>query len=300
MMPLIEAKKDTLHRALNDFLQLTKFRLAISVVISSLAGYLLASEQIEWDNISFLFLGGYAMVGASNAFNQWMERDLDALMLRTQSRPLPSKRMRESTALAIACGLTLIGILFLDFVNFRTAFFGALSIFIYVCIYTPLKRKTPLAVFVGAFPGAIPFMLGWVAATNKFGIEPGVFFMIQFLWQFPHFWAIGWVLDEDYKKAGFKLLPSGETDRVTAFQIVFYSLWVVLVSLIPAFHYTGRLRLSFTAAIVIALLGSVMLYFATMLMKKKSKKAAQNLIGVSIVYITALQLIYVIDKYMTI
>ena len=300
MMPLIEAKKDTLHRALNDFLQLTKFRLAISVVISSLAGYLLASEQIEWDNISFLFLGGYAMVGASNAFNQWMERDLDALMLRTQSRPLPSKRMRESTALAIACGLTLIGILFLDFVNFRTAFFGALSIFIYVCIYTPLKRKTPLAVFVGAFPGAIPFMLGWVAATNKFGIEPGVLFMIQFLWQFPHFWAIGWVLHEDYKKAGFKLLPSGETDSATAFQIVFYSLWVVVVSLVPAFHYTGKLRLSSTAALAIALLGSVMLYFAMTLMKKKSKKAAQNLIGVSIVYITALQLIYVIDKYMTI
>ena len=300
MMPLIEAKKDTLHRALNDFLQLTKFRLAISVVISSLAGYLLASEQIEWDNISFLFLGGYAMVGASNAFNQWMERDLDALMLRTQSRPLPSKRMRESTALAIAGGLTLIGILFLDFVNFRTAFFGALSIFIYVCIYTPLKRKTPLAVFVGAFPGAIPFMLGWVAATNKFGIEPGVLFMIQFLWQFPHFWAIGWVLDEDYKKAGFKLLPSGETDSATAFQIVFYSLWVVVVSLVPAFHYTGKLRLSSTAALAIALLGSVMLYFAITLMKKKSKKAAQNLIGVSIVYITALQLIYVIDKYMTI
>ena len=301
MMPLIEAKKsNTLHRTLNDFLQLTKFRLAISVVISSLAGYLLASEQIEWNNISFLFLGGYAMVGASNAFNQWMERDLDALMLRTQSRPLPSKRMQESTALTIASGLTLLGILFLGFVNFRTAFFGALSIFIYVCIYTPLKRKSPLAVFVGAFPGAIPFMLGWVAATNKFGIEPGVLFMIQFLWQFPHFWAIGWVLDEDYKKAGFKLLPSGETDRVTAFQIVFYSLWVVVVSLIPAFHYTGRLRLSFTAAIAIALLGSVMLYFAMMLMKKKSKKAAQNLIGVSIVYITALQLIYVIDKYMTI
>ena len=300
MMPLIEAKKDTLHRALNDFLQLTKFRLAISVVISSLAGYLLASEQIEWDNISFLFLGGYAMVGASNAFNQWMERDLDALMLRTQSRPLPSKRMEESAALTIASGLTLLGILFLGFVNFRTAFFGALSIFIYVCIYTPLKRKSPLAVFVGAFPGAIPFMLGWVAATNKFGIEPGVLFMIQFLWQFPHFWAIGWVLDEDYKKAGFKLLPSGETDSATAFQIVFYSLWVVVVSLVPAFHYTGKLRLSSTAALAIALLGSVMLYFAMTLMKKKSKKAAQNLIGVSIVYITALQLIYVIDKYMTI
>lgn len=299
-MRLIEAKEPlTLSLLMKDFLQLTKFRLAVSVVISSLAGYLLAAERIEGVIIVYLFLGGYAMVGASNAFNQWMEKELDALMQRTQNRPLPSGRMQDSTALFIASGLTLIGILFLGFINFRTAFFGALSIFIYVCIYTPLKRKTPLAVFVGAFPGAIPFMLGWVAATNKFGIEPGLLFMIQFLWQFPHFWAIGWVLDADYKKAGFKLLPSGKTDRVTAFQIVFYTLWVVVVSLVPAFHYTGTLQLSPIAAFAIGLLGLIMLFFAMKLMKEKTKKAAQNLIGVSILYITALQLIYVIDKYLT-
>ncbi|MGD2005031.1 MAG: heme o synthase [Flavobacteriaceae bacterium] len=299
-MRLIEAKEPlTLSLLMKDFLQLTKFRLAVSVVISSLAGYLLAAERLEGIIIVYLFLGGYAMVGASNAFNQWMEKELDALMQRTQNRPLPSGRMQDSTALFIASGLTLIGILFLGFINFRTAFFGALSIFIYVCIYTPLKRKTPLAVFVGAFPGAIPFMLGWVAATNKFGIEPGLLFMIQFLWQFPHFWAIGWVLDADYKKAGFKLLPSGKTDRVTAFQIVFYTLWVVVVSLVPAFHYTGTLQLSPIAAFAIGLLGLIMLFFAMKLMKEKTKKAAQNLIGVSILYITALQLIYVIDKYLT-
>ncbi len=299
-MRLIEAKEPlTLSLLMKDFLQLTKFRLAVSVVISSLAGYLLAAERLEGVIIVYLFLGGYAMVGASNAFNQWMEKELDALMQRTQNRPLPSGRMQDSTALFIASGLTLIGILFLGFINFRTAFFGALSIFIYVCIYTPLKRKTPLAVFVGAFPGAIPFMLGWVAATNKFGIEPGLLFMIQFLWQFPHFWAIGWVLDADYKKAGFKLLPSGKTDRVTAFQIVFYTLWVVVVSLVPAFHYTGTLQLSPIAAFAIGLLGLIILFFAMKLMKEKTKKAAQNLIGVSILYITALQLIYVIDKYLT-
>lgn len=299
-MRLIEAKEPlTLSLLMKDFLQLTKFRLAVSVVISSLAGYLLAAERLEGVIIVYLFLGGYAMVGASNAFNQWMEKELDALMQRTQNRPLPSGRMQDSTALFIASGLTLIGILFLGFINFRTAFFGALSIFIYVCIYTPLKRKTPLAVFVGAFPGAIPFMLGWVAATNKFGIEPGLLFMIQFLWQFPHFWAIGWVLDADYKKAGFKLLPSGKTDRVTAFQIVFYTLWVVVVSLVPAFHYTGTLQLSPIAAFAIGLLGLIMLFFAMKLMKEKTKRAAQNLIGVSILYITALQLIYVIDKYLT-
>jgi len=299
-MRLIEATRPhTFSSSVKDFLQLTKFRLAVSVVISSLAGYLLAAEVLEWHIVSYLLLGGYAMVGASNAFNQWMEKDLDALMQRTQNRPLPSGRMQMSTALLIASGLTLIGILILGLINFRTAFFGALSIFIYVFVYTPLKRKTPLAVFVGAFPGAIPFMLGWVAATNRFGIEPGLLFMIQFLWQFPHFWAIGWVLDEDYKKAGFKLLPSGETDRITAFQIMFYTLWVVVVSLVPAFHYTGNLQLSLVAALLIGLIGLVMLYFAMKLMQQKTKKAAQQLIGVSILYITALQIIYVIDKYAT-
>ena len=299
-MRLTEATRpNTFSSTVKDFLQLTKFRLAVSVVISSLAGYLLAVEVLEWHIVSYLFLGGYAMVGASNAFNQWMEKDLDALMQRTHNRPLPSGRMQTSTALIIASGLTLLGILILGLINFRTAFFGALSIFIYVCVYTPLKRKTPLAVFVGAFPGAIPFMLGWVAATNRFGIEPGLLFMIQFLWQFPHFWAIGWVLNEDYKKAGFKLLPSGETDRITAFQIVFYTLWVVVVSLVPAFHYTGNLQLSLVAALLIGLIGLVMLYFAMKLMQQKTKKAAQQLIGVSILYITALQIIYVIDKYVT-
>ncbi|MGB1019731.1 MAG: heme o synthase [Flavobacteriaceae bacterium] len=299
-MRLTEATRpNTFSSTVKDFLQLTKFRLAVSVVISSLAGYLLAVEVLEWHIVSYLFLGGYAMVGASNAFNQWMEKDLDALMQRTHNRPLPSGRMQTSTALIIASGLTLLGILILGLINFRTAFFGALSIFIYVCVYTPLKRKTPLAVFVGAFPGAIPFMLGWVAATNRFGIEPGLLFMIQFLWQFPHFWAIGWVLNEDYKKAGFKLLPSGETDRITAFQIVFYTLWVVVVSLVPAFHYTGNLQLSLVAALLIGFIGLVMLYFAMKLMQQKTKKAAQQLIGVSILYITALQIIYVIDKYVT-
>lgn len=299
-MRLTEATRpNTFSSTVKDFLQLTKFRLAVSVVISSLAGYLLAVEVLEWHIVSYLFLGGYAMVGASNAFNQWMEKDLDALMQRTHNRPLPSGRMQTSTALIIASGLTLLGILILGLINFRTAFFGALSIFIYVCVYTPLKRKTPLAVFVGAFPGAIPFMLGWVAATNRFGIEPGLLFMIQFLWQFPHFWAIGWVLNEDYKKAGFKLLPSGETDRITAFQIVFYTLWVVVVSLVPTFHYTGKLQLSLVSALLIGFIGLVMLYFAMKLMQQKTKKAAQQLIGVSILYITALQIIYVIDKYVT-
>ena len=218
----------------SDFLQLTKFRLALSVVFSSVAGYLLAVDQVETKILMELFIGGFAVVGASNAINQLIEKDLDALMNRTKNRPLPTGRMSVLVAAIIATVLTVLGIMVLYAINIKTALFGLLSIFIYTCIYTPLKTISPLAVFVGAFPGAIPFMLGWVAATGKFGVEPGTLFMVQFFWQFPHFWAIGWMLDDDYKKAGFKMLPSGNPDRLTAFQIVFYTLWTIIISLLPA------------------------------------------------------------------
>ena len=281
----------------NDFLQLTKFRLALSVVFSSVAGYLLAVDQVETKILIGLFIGGFAMVGASNAINQLIEKDLDALMSRTKNRPLPTGRMSTLVAAIIATFLTVLGVMVLYAINVKTALFGLLSIFIYTCIYTPLKTKSPLAVFVGAFPGAIPFMLGWVAATGKFGIEPGTLFMIQFFWQFPHFWAIGWMLDDDYKKAGFKMLPSGNPDRLTAFQIVFYTLWTIVISLLPATSYTGNLHLSIPGAILILIIGLYLLYYAIKLMQLKTKDAAKKLMFASIGYITILQLIYVIDKF---
>ena len=281
----------------NDFLQLTKFRLALSVVFSSVAGYLLAVDQVETKILTGLFIGGFAMVGASNAINQLIEKDLDALMSRTKNRPLPTGRMSALVAAIIATFLTVLGVMVLYAINVKTALFGLLSIFIYTCIYTPLKTKSPLAVFVGAFPGAIPFMLGWVAATGKFGIEPGTLFMVQFFWQFPHFWAIGWMLDDDYKKAGFKMLPSGNPDRLTAFQIVFYTLWTIVISLLPATSYTGNLHLSIPGAILILIIGLYLLYYAIKLMQLKTKDAAKKLMFASIGYITILQLIYVIDKF---
>lgn len=281
----------------NDFLQLTKFRLALSVVFSSVAGYLLAVDQVETKILTGLFIGGFAMVGASNAINQLIEKDLDALMSRTKNRPLPTGRMSALVAAIIATFLTVLGVMVLYAINLKTALFGLLSIFIYTCIYTPLKTISPLAVFVGAFPGAIPFMLGWVAATGKFGIEPGTLFMVQFFWQFPHFWAIGWMLDDDYKKAGFKMLPSGNPDRLTAFQIVFYSLWTIVISLLPATSYTGNLHLSIPGAILILIIGLYLLYYAIKLMQLKTKDAAKKLMFASIGYITILQLIYVIDKF---
>ena len=281
----------------NDFLQLTKFRLALSVVFSSVAGYLLAVDQVETKILIGLFIGGFAMVGASNAINQLIEKDFDALMNRTKNRPLPTGSMSVLAAATIAIVLTVLGIMMLYAINIKTALFGLLSIFIYTCIYTPLKTISPLAVFVGAFPGAIPFMLGWVAATGKFGIEPGTLFMVQFFWQFPHFWAIGWMLDDDYKKAGFKMLPSGNPDRLTAFQIVFYTLWTIVISLLPATSYTGNLHLSIPGAILILIIGLYLLYYAIKLMQLKTKDAAKKLMFASIGYITILQLIYVIDKF---
>ncbi|MDA8871842.1 heme o synthase [Flavobacteriaceae bacterium] len=282
---------------ITDFTELTKVRLSVSVVISSIAGYFLAVDVVNYSTLLLLTIGGYAMVGASNVFNQVFEKDLDKLMERTQNRPLPKNRIHPNTALFIGVILTLIGIGSLYIINMKTAFFASISIFLYACLYTPLKQKTPLSVFVGAFPGAIPFMLGWVAATNEFGIEPGVLFMIQFFWQFPHFWAIGWVMHSQYEKAGFKMLPSGNPDQITAFQIVFYSFWTVLISLLPAFHYTGKLYLTLPATILVGLLGIFFIYSGIQLMSKKSDKAARFLIRASILYITGIQLIYVLDKF---
>ena len=282
---------------LSDFLQLIKFRLSISVVFSSLAGYLLAVDQIEFLTLLKLIFGGFALVGASNAFNQWIEKDKDALMVRTKNRPLPTGRMNNFTALIIASSLALLGILTLNNINFKTALFGTLSIFIYICIYTPLKSVTPLSVFVGAFPGAIPFMLGWVAVTGNFGIEPGLLFMIQFFWQFPHFWAIGWMSDEDYKKAGFKMLPTGNPDRATAFQVVFYTLWTIIISISPYTQFSGSLNLSLGGVVCLVLIGLYFLYYALKLMQKRTKDAAKNLMYASIVYISLLQIIYVLDKW---
>ena len=291
------ANSNSLALFFADFKEITKARLAISVVFSSVAGYFLGAYELSIMSIFLLAFGGYCMVGASNAYNQVIEKDLDALMNRTKNRPIPAGRMSSKTAMVIAITLTLLGVIALYFLNPKTAMFGAISIFLYTSVYTPLKTKTPLAVFVGAFPGAIPFMLGWVAATNDFGIEPGTLFMIQFFWQFPHFWALGWMLDDDYKKGGFKMLPTGKKDAGTALQIIMYTIWMMVISIIPAFGITGRLALSIPAAVLIFLMGGVMLYFALQLYSKRDNVSARKLMLASVTYITLMQVVYVIDKF---
>ena len=272
-------------------------RLALSVVFSSLAGYLLGAETVDFKTLILLAFGGYFMVGASNAFNQIIEKDLDALMNRTKDRPIPAGCMSVNTAFIIASIFTVLGVIILYTINKQTAMFGAISIFLYTCVYTPLKTKTPLAVFVGAIPGAIPFMLGWVAATDDFGIEPGTLFALQFFWQFPHFWAIGWFLFEDYKKGGFFMLPTGKQDKGTAVQTIMYTIWTLIVSIIPVFGFTGKLQLSIVAAIIVFLLGLWMLYYAIRLFKLMTEKSAKQLMLVSVSYISLVQIVYVIDKF---
>ena len=280
------------------FLSLTKSRLAVSVVFSALAGYILAADNLNFLNIFLLLVGGYCIVGASNSFNQIIEKDKDSMMDRTKNRPLPKDHISKSNAFWISVFLTLAGLLCLYLINYKTAFFAALSVFLYTCVYTPLKPITPLSVFVGAIPGAIPFMLGWVAATNQFGIEPGTLFMIQFFWQFPHFWSLGWMLDDDYKKAGFVMLPTGKRDKRTALQIILYIIWMIIISIFPATGLTGLLYLSIESAIIIFILGLIMLFMGINLYNGMNIVSAKRLFIYTIFYLTLVQLIYIVDKFL--
>ena len=283
----------------SEILTLIKYRLSLSVVLSSVASYLIAFEVFSLFTFTLLILGGFFVVGASNGFNQIIERNRDALMIRTLNRPLPTGGLNVYQAILVCVILSFLGLFMLYTINFRTAFFGFLSMIIYLAIYTPLKPITPLSVFFGAIPGAIPFMLGWVAVTNQFSIETSILFMIQFFWQFPHFWAIGWFSHDDYIKAGFKMLPSGKRDDSTAFQIVFYTIWMILVSTLPYFSFTGDLTISFYSLLLILVSGCFMLFQAIRLMKYKDKQNAIRLMYTSIFYLSFIQIIFVVDKFIT-
>ena len=303
MKPALDAHTTSLSfkSVFVDFKAITKAGLAISVLFSSIAGYLLGfsdTHPFSWGVLIMLMIGGYCMVGASNAFNQVIERDVDALMDRTKNRPVASGRMSVNTALTIAFLLTAIGLILLYLINAKTAMFGAISIFLYTCVYTPLKPVTPLSVFVGAFPGAIPFMLGWVAATGEFGIEAGTLFLIQFFWQFPHFWSIGWFLYEDYEKGGFYMLPTGKRDKSTATQTILYTIWLIVASLLPALGYTGQFYITPVSAVIVFALGLWMLFYAGKLYRLRTSKSAKALMLASVSYISLLQIVYIADKFL--
>lgn len=284
---------------MRDLGLLLKFRLAFSVVISAVAGYLLGTPAFSWAELLLLTLGGFAVVGSSNAFNQVWEVEQDALMGRTQNRPLPAGRMTATRALVWAFAFGIAGIAALAMLNAKTAGFGALSLLLYVLIYTPLKARSPWAVLVGAVPGAIPFMLGWVAATGSFGLEPGVLFAYQFVWQFPHFWAIAWLAFDDYAKAGYYLLPNRVKDRLATRMTVFYSLWMVLISLMPAFGLAGTLSTSLWASIATGLLGLDVLYHSVVHFRRADDASARALMFSTIRYLPLVQTIWVVDRFIS-
>lgn len=285
-------QKEISTSKIKDIALLLKLRLATLVVLSAIAGYFFAEGKFDI-NFFYLVVGGFLITGASNGFNQILERDLDKLMQRTSNRPIPSGRMSVTEAIIISTICGVIGTVFLFQLNYFAGILGLLALVMYVLLYTPLKRITPWAVFVGAFPGAIPPMLGVVAVTGEFNLLVGIMFLIQFVWQFPHFWAIAWVLDEDYAKAGFSLLPSkGRKNKSSAFQIMIYSLLMIPVGILPwFFDFTGDWSL------IIGTIAGLWFYLtAYRLYLNLEDKMARSLMFASFIYLPIIQFLYVFDK----
>lgn len=282
-------RDEGLGQKVKDYILLTKLRLSSLVIFSSAIGFLIAPHGvIDWFKISMLLLGGLLTTAGSNAFNQVIEKDYDKLMSRTANRPLPTGRMSVTEALLVAgiCGVGGILILWYNF-NVMAALLSAIALLSYAFIYTPLKRISPIAVFVGAIPGALPPLIGWVAATGSISQDAIVLFAIQFIWQFPHFWAIAWVCYDDYMKAGFKLLPSKEgRNKFSALQNIVYILVLIPISIIPmTLHMTGWISTSIVFA------GGIMFLIpAIKLYRECTMKAARQLMFASFFYLPIVQL----------
>jgi len=274
--------------------ELLKFRLASLIAFSGAMGYCLGATDVSWGNIVLFCIASIGITGSANIINQILEKDLDKMMKRTQNRPLPSGRISVEQAIvwSIFLGVSSLFI-FIVYFNMISALLALLSLVLYGFVYTPLKRVGPIAVFVGAFPGAFPPMIGWVAATNHFGLEPGILFAIQFFWQFPHFWAIAWVLDDDYKRAGFKLLPAnGLKDADTTMQIMIYTLFLLPVGWLP--YKLGMTGIN--SAFIATVFGVLFLAQTFHLMRQCSDKTARQLMFGSFIYLPIVQIAFLLDK----
>lgn len=277
-----------------EFLRLMKLRLSSLVVFSAGITYLTATHNISWLTLLYLVIGGVLVTGASNGFNQVIEQDTDKLMARTAGRPLPIGTLTTFEGLFFCSIIGAIGIAILWLnVNMLSAVLGALAIILYALVYTPMKKRSPAAVFVGAIPGALPTMIGWVAASGDITIGAWTMFSIQFLWQFPHFWSIAWILDEDYKKAGFKMLPSsgGRTEQ-SAVQMLVYALFLVPMGLLPFMFKIAGL----TSGIIAVVCALLFAWQAYKLLKNPEVKTAKKLMFASIIYLPVVQLAYMFDK----
>ena len=284
-------------KKLTFFFQLLKFRLSTTVVFSAVVGYLLGIDTFILSEFIILIFGGFLVTGSANAFNQIIEKDTDKLMDRTMSRPLPKGNLSVIEAIIFSSFMAILGLYCLYELNPQSSFFGLLSILLYVLSYTPLKRISTISIFVGALPGAIPFLLGWVAATDDFGLAAGTLFAIQFFWQFPHFIAIAWVLDEDYKKAGLKMLFGNEKGTYPAIISIVTSICMTIISVIPFFWNFKDLDLSIYAVIPVFLLGVWFTNKSYLLYKNTDDITARKLMITSFIYLPSMQIIYVLDKF---
>lgn len=278
-----------------DYVQLLKLRLTMLVVFSAAITFAYAAKgNLVWSELWLMILGGFLTTASANGFNQVIERETDKLMRRTQARPMPSARMSalEGSIASIVMGIAGVSILTFSF-NIITGVLALFSIICYAFIYTPLKTRSSIAVFVGAIAGAMPPLLGYVAYSNSFGFEPGIMFAIQFIWQFPHFWAVAWVLDDDYKRAGMRLMPSSDgRSKSSAFQIMLYTLILIPVSLLPLkFGMAG-----YTLAIVSLIAGFAFFMQSVKLYRQCSIKAAKELMFGSFLYLPIVQITLLIDK----
>ena len=287
-------EKVGLNAKISDYVALTKFRLAALVVFSAGAGYFMAPGAFDWKVFLFLIFGGFFVTGASNGFNQIIEKDLDKLMNRTKNRPLPAQRLGKGEAIVVSTIFGLLGLSLLWMVNPSACFLGFLALFVYVAIYTPLKTKTPIVVLIGAFPGSVPPLLGYVAGTDTFGLEPGILFLVQFFWQFPHFWAIAWKSNDDYLKAGFKMLPLNEgRGKRNAWLILLFTMFMLPISLLPwAFEMThGMITIPVACVATLAFILPAFKLYRTSNMKEATK-----LMFVSFLYLPVVQVAYILDK----
>ena len=281
---------------ISDFRKLIKLRLTSLVVFSASVSFLIGSKEqgdINWTNWLILTIGGFLVTGCANGFNELIEKDLDKLMSRTSDRPLPSGRMTTGQALVLSLIMGIAGTLILVRLNFLTGVLSVFSIFLYAFLYTHMKRKSPVAVFVGAIPGALPPLIGYFAAFDNPRISwiPIILFLIQFVWQFPHFWAIAWVLDEDYKKAGFRLLPTTKRDKTSALINFISTLILIPVSLMPTFYNFG----GYVIAGVSLICGLIFAWFAFKLYQNLEITAAKKVMYGSFLYLPIVQLTLLFD-----
>ena len=288
------------------YIQLLKFKLSITVVFSAVAGYLLGIDIFNLTTFLNLIIGGFLITGSANGLNQCLESNYDALMKRTSIRPLPLKNLNLTQAYTFSVLIGIAGLFFLNQIGLdknwiymsKSAFFGLLSVVLYVLVYTPLKRVSPFSIVIGAIPGAIPFLLGYVAATDNFGLFAGTLFAIQFFWQFPHFIAIAWVQDAEYKKAGFKMMFGKKKGKYPATIAVLNSVLMTIVSIMPFFWIFTQLNLSIYGFIIILFLGLWLTWRAVTLYSNCDDVSAKKLMFGSFIYLPLMQVIYVLDKFL--